>query len=202
MYRYNFYMTLLQRIQHFVFIVIFLANAWLLMQLVHECGHVLAAYASGGSVERVVLSPMIISRTDLATNPHPLFVAWSGALFGAVVPVILAALLRKTSIAYLLWGLAGFCLIANSIYLGAGALEGYGDAGDILRHGGEPWQLIVFALLTAPAGLYAWHRVSTAFGFGEGKGTYNKKHAVASIFLHIIILCAELMPYMLSALRA
>lgn len=42
------------------------------MQIVHESGHVLAAWLSGATVERVVLLP--ISRTDTNGVEHPLFV--------------------------------------------------------------------------------------------------------------------------------
>src|SRR5688572_6941096 len=37
---------------------------WLLMQVVHEAGHVLAARISGAEVERIVLHPLSVSRTD------------------------------------------------------------------------------------------------------------------------------------------
>jgi hypothetical protein len=60
-----------------------LIASWLGMQLVHELGHVMAAYATGGSVERVVLHPLELSRTDLARNPRPLAVASAGPLGGA-----------------------------------------------------------------------------------------------------------------------
>jgi hypothetical protein len=49
--------------------------SWLLMQAVHESGHVLGARLGGGTVAQVVLHPLTISRTDLAANPHPLLVA-------------------------------------------------------------------------------------------------------------------------------
>lgn len=55
-----------------------LLGSWLGMQAVHELGHVAGAWLTGGRVERVVLHPLTISRTDLATNPHPLPVVWAG----------------------------------------------------------------------------------------------------------------------------
>jgi hypothetical protein len=54
------------------------ANCWLLMQAVHELGHVLAAWATGGTVRKVVLLPWAFSQTQLAANPEPLVVAWGG----------------------------------------------------------------------------------------------------------------------------
>ena len=52
-----------------------LVASWFLMQAVHELGHVLAAWLTGGAVQRVVLSPLEISRTDVMPNPRPLVVA-------------------------------------------------------------------------------------------------------------------------------
>ena len=36
------------------------AAAWYLMMIVHESGHVLAAWASGGRVARVILHPFAL----------------------------------------------------------------------------------------------------------------------------------------------
>src|SRR5436305_1539520 len=98
-----------------VLVVSTLANCWLGMQIVHECGHVLGAWATGGLVKKVVLRPWTLSRTDLASNPDPLVVAWAGPVFGAVVPlaVWLTVALARWPGAYWLRFFAGFCLIAN-----------------------------------------------------------------------------------------
>lgn len=145
-----------------------LLASWLAMQAVHELGHVLAAWLTGGRVARVVLDPLSISRTDLAENPCPLVVAWSGPLFGAVVPLLLwllAARLRLP-VAFVLRFFAGSCLIANGAYLAAGAVVGIGDAGDLLPHGVPPWCLWFFGLLTLPLGLWLWHGQGRHFGLG------------------------------------
>src|SRR5438034_5191434 len=71
-----------------------LALSWLGMMVVHEFGHVLFAWLSGGSVARVVLSPLEFSRTDLQRNPHPLFVASGGALVGDALPLLVSGLWR------------------------------------------------------------------------------------------------------------
>jgi hypothetical protein len=44
--------------------------SWLAMMAIHEFGHVLHALVSGARVERVVLHPLAISRTDVSPNPH------------------------------------------------------------------------------------------------------------------------------------
>jgi hypothetical protein len=71
-----------------------LALSWLLMQVVHEFGHVLHAWASGGIVVRVVLHPLEISRTDVSPNPRPQFVAWGGAAWGSLIPLLMLVVVR------------------------------------------------------------------------------------------------------------
>ena len=63
-----------------------LGTSWLGMMLVHEAGHVLHAWVSGGTVTKVVLGPLVISRTDVNPNPHPLFEIWGGPVWGCLVP--------------------------------------------------------------------------------------------------------------------
>lgn len=149
-----------------------LLGSWLAMQAVHELGHVIGAWLSGGRVVRVVLHPLTISRTDLAENPYPLAVAWAGPWFGAVAPLLLwglAAVVRLPG-TFVLRFFAGFCLIANGAYLGAGAVAGIGDAGDLLRHGAPPWCLWLFGGLAIPAGLWLWHGQGRHFGLGVEPG--------------------------------
>src|SRR5438128_7660767 len=91
-----------------------LVASWLAMQAVHELGHIFGAWLTGGRVERVVLNPLTISRTDLAENPHPLAVAWAGPAVGATLPLLiwlLAAIARLPG-QRLLKFFAGFCLIS------------------------------------------------------------------------------------------
>ena len=78
----------MKRQHQVVLIVATLAFSWLAMQAVHELGHVAAAVVSGGRVATVVLHPATISYTQLASNPHPLFVAWMGPIVGVVLPLV------------------------------------------------------------------------------------------------------------------
>ena len=148
--------------------------SWLAMQAVHELGHVLAATVTGGSVVRVVLSPIAISRTDVSPNPSPLAVAWGGPLVGVAIPVLITAAFRfrrrparssdsprQTGASERATDLAdffaGFCLIANGVYIGVGSFDRVGDAGDLLRHGAPFWVLIAFGIVTIAGGLFCWH---------------------------------------------
>lgn len=144
-------------------------GSWLGMQAVHELGHVAAAWATGGRVERVVLHPLTISRTDLGHNPQPLIVAWSGPVVGAVLPLFawVVATWCRLRAAFVWRFFAGFCLVANGLYVGLGSFSQVGDCGDILKNGSEPWHLWVFGLVTVPAGIWLWHAQGRHFGLGK-----------------------------------
>lgn len=146
------------------------------MQAVHELGHVCGATVTGGRVERVVLHPLTISRTDLADNPAPLFVVWAGPTIGVVLPLLvwLAAAAAKMPGAFVLRFFAGFCLLANGLYISVGSFDRIGDCGEMLRHGSELWHLWLFGLATAPVGLWLWHRQGPHFGLGAAKGQVSR----------------------------
>jgi hypothetical protein len=176
-----------------ILIVCTLAACWLGMQIVHEFGHVLGAGVTGGEVRRVVLRPWTISRTDLGHNPEPLLVSWAGPAFGAAAPVAawLMGLLVRAPGVYLLRFFAGFCLIANGAYLGGGALDRVGDAGDLQRHGAALWPLLLFAALTVPAGLWLWHGQGRHFGFGGSRGRVNRQVVWASAVLLAVVVVLQ-----------
>jgi len=173
-------------------IVSTLLGSWLGMQAVHEVGHVLAARLTGGRVERVVLHPFTISRTDLSENPEPLVVAWAGPLFGVAAPLLAWGVAAASRIpgAFVVRFFAGFCLIANGLYIGFGSLDRIGDSGDLLRHGSPIWQLWLFGALTAPIGLWLWHRQGPYFGLGIAKGQVHRGVAYVTlvVFLALLIL--------------
>jgi hypothetical protein len=137
------------------------------MMAVHEAGHVVGAWATGGTVQHVELRPWRISRTDVIPNPSPLVVAWSGPMVGVILPLVgwsVAQVLppprkgeRDRSVLILLRFFAGFCLIANGAYLAFGSIDSVGDAGDLLRNGAAAWQLWLFGAVCVPAGLWVWH---------------------------------------------
>lgn len=153
------------------------------MQAIHESGHVLGAWLSGGRVAQVVLHPLTISRTDLAENPRPLVVVWAGPFVGVLIPLLLwlvAAAVRMPG-AFVLRFFAGFCLLANGLYIGVGSFEGIGDCGEMLRHGSPRWHLWVFGAITAPVGLVLWHGQGPHFGLGRARGQVKRGVAYGSL---------------------
>jgi len=109
----------MQRTLQLLLIVSFIAFSWLAFMVVHELGHAVSAWLSGGSVSLVVLHPFQISWTTFSRNPRPQLVAWGGPFWGAFLPVLFlgtARLIRSPRI-YLFRFFAGFCLIANGLYM-------------------------------------------------------------------------------------
>ncbi|MCE9592011.1 MAG: hypothetical protein K8S99_16000 [Planctomycetes bacterium] len=167
-----------------------LLASWLGMQAVHESGHCLGAWATGARVEWVVLNPLKFSRTEVADNTRPLVVAWAGPVVGAAAPLLIWAVAAAVRLpgAFVLRFFAGFCLLVNGLYIAFGSFDRVGDCGEMLRHGSAVWQLWLFGLLTAPAGLWLWHRQGSHFGFGAAKGEVNRRVAYACL-----IVCAGLL---------
>ena len=157
------------------------AVSWLGMMLVHEFGHMLGAWLTGGHVQQVVWHPLAISRTDVKPNPWPLLVVWAGPLVGVVLPVVVDRVLvfTRISVAYLFTFFAGFCLIANGAYIGCGVFDPIGDAGDMIRLGTPRWAMAFFGLCCVVGGFWLWHRISPKLGFGrrEDQQTIPARHA-------------------------
>lgn len=123
--------------------------------------------------------PAVISRTDVQPNPHPLVEVWAGPLVGSTAPLIFALLssVLRLRIAYLIWTVAGFCLLANGAYIGIGSIDPIGDARELLSHGMPRWPMAVFGVVAVTAGMWIWHRVSPRFGFGASPLPINSGHA-------------------------
>src|SRR5262249_47090841 len=143
---------------------------------------------------QVVLHPLTISRTDLATNPSPLVVVWAGPVFGALVPLVLWSVPAglRLAWAFLLRFFAGFCLIANGVYIGVGSFAGIGDCGEMLQHGSALWQLWLFGAVTAPAGFWLWHGQGVHFGLGPGQGCVSVGATYSSLVVFLGLLTLAL----------
>ena len=171
-----------------------LLGSWLGMQAVHELGHVCGAWLTGGRVQQVVLHPLTISRTDLTENPTPLAVVWAGPLSGILLPLLfwLATAAAKMPGSFVPRFFAGFCLIANGLYIGIGSFGRIGDCGEMLRHGSEVWHLWLFCLVTVPAGVWLWHGQGAEFGLGKSPKVVNPAIAYTMLGIVLTVVVGEL----------
>lgn len=184
-----------KRVNQVILVFSVLGFSWLAMQAVHELGHVIGAWMTGGHVTRVTLHPAVFSKTDVLPNPNPTLVAWMGPIVGSLLPVLVLLALwpaRRTWL-FMLRFFAGFCLIANGLYLAIGSFDNIGDAGDLLLHGSPAWQLIAFGVVTVPAGLCLWHGQGESFGLGQAKGQVAREHVLIALSLFMAILLGELL---------
>lgn len=129
------------------------------MMAVHEAGHCLGAVGTGGRIEKIELPLLGFSRTDVSGGRHPLVVAWAGPFVGAALPLVVLALPRSWSrrTKHVARFFAGFCLLANGVYLGAGSFSGAGDCHELLSLGCPAWTLVAFGFVSAAGGLFVLH---------------------------------------------
>jgi hypothetical protein len=184
----------MKRLPQVLLILFTLAFSWLAMQVVHELGHMIGAKLSGGRVARVVLHPLTISQTQISENPHPLFVEWMGPWVGVTLPMLAAVTVWwwGSRFSYLVRFFAGFCLIANGAYIGAGSFRSIGDAGDMLHHGMPIWALWLFGIVTVPFGLLMWNGLGKHFGLGDAKGKVDLISVYIAIILFVATIAIEL----------
>jgi hypothetical protein len=166
---------------------------WLGMMLVHELGHVVGAWMTGGVVEQVVWHPLVISRTDVSPNPSPLIVVWAGPIVGSLLPVIVWACLFRWRSAFLIKFFAGYCLIANGAYIGYGSFEKIGDCREMLIHETPIWALWLFGLTACSLGFYFWDGLGPKFGWGKNADEVSWKLAVSvTAFAVLLVTCGFL----------
>ncbi|MDR3635769.1 MAG: hypothetical protein P4L84_18350 [Isosphaeraceae bacterium] len=169
-----------------------LLGSWLGMQAAHELGHVLGALVTGGAIARVVLYPLALSRTDLASNPWPLVVVCTGPLGGVLLPLGLWGLAAagRVSWAFVPRFYAGFCLVANGAYIGCGTFAPVGDAQELLHHGAPTWLLGAFGAVAVPAGLWLWNGQGGHFGLGPARTEVRPgiAYACAGVCVALLVL--------------
>jgi hypothetical protein len=185
----------MERFYQLTLIVSILCLSWLGMIIVHEFGHVVMAWAGGERVSKVILHPLVISRTDTSHEKHPLLVTWGGAVLGSLVPVSVWVLVKafRLRFVYLFQFFAGFCLIANGCYLGVGSFLAVGDAGDLVRYGCPRWLMLLFGLVCVPIGLFLWNGLGPHFGLGEAGGKVDHIAALVTLALVLMVVIVEVL---------
>jgi hypothetical protein len=165
-----------------------------MMQVAHELGHVISTLVSGGQVEKVVLHPLTFSRTDVSSNPHPIVQVWGGPVVGVILPMATLAIAYwiRTNFLLLFRFFAGFCCIANGVYIGFGPNSIWLDTQVMFSLGCERWQLMLFGLPMLVLGLYFLNGTGKIFGLGVPGGKVNIKFVWASTILFVSVTVLEL----------
>lgn len=181
------------RFHQLVFAISLVGLSWYAMMAVHEFGHVVGALITGGSVERVVLQPLTISRTDVAPNPYPAAVVWLGPIVGCLLPLAAFAIVprRVASVRNVARFFAGFCLIANGAYISLGSVNRAGDCGEMLRTGTPLWAMLVFGAVTTASGLYLWHGLGSLGKFIREPSRITPRMAYILLGALVVLLVAE-----------
>lgn len=172
-----------------------LAYSWLAMMVVHEFGHCLHLWASNGTVRRVILHPLVISRTDWGDNPRPLFVVWGGVVWGCLLPLLCWAVASacRWRFWYLARFFAGFCLIANGAYLLIGSFDRVGDTGEMLALGSPHWTLLACGAAAWAVGLLLWHGLGPQFGLKQKQPKVDHAAALAVTAALVLLVAVELL---------
>src|SRR5829696_4046865 len=136
--------------------VLLLAVSWCVMTFTHEPGHIVCGWAGGGTLRHADLLPWHLPHSHFDPDPHPLITAWGGPILGALVPLVVALLVRRDWT----WFIAHFCLLANGAYLAAAWVSGerYLDTARLLEHGAHPATIAAFCVLTIGVGYFGFRR--------------------------------------------
>jgi hypothetical protein len=135
--------------------------SWLGMMAVHELGHVMHAWVTGGRIVSVSVPLAGFSQTIVHPNPREHLVVWGGPIWGVTIPLIGCGLFRvvRGRVPDVWRFFTGLCLVANGAYVGLGGfIGGSGDAHDLLRLGTPRAVTIAFGFVCTALGLWCWHR--------------------------------------------
>jgi len=139
-----------------LYFAVVLITAWCVMLLAHEAGHLLGGYLSGATLREFELRPWKLPYSLHNPNPHPLITLWAGPVLGVVGPLLVLAI-WSTAVTRLI---AGFCLLANGVYLAVGGLTGdrFLDTAQLLEAGASPLAIGLYCLITCGGGYLVFRR--------------------------------------------
>ena len=139
-----------------VYFVILLIASWCTMTFLHESGHLICGWASGGTLQSADLLPWHLPYSNFEPDPRPLITLWGGPVLGVFIPLVIALALRKDW----MWFIAYFCILANGSYLAMAWVSGdkYLDTPKLIEHGAHPATIAIYCLLTIGFGYTGFRR--------------------------------------------
>ncbi|MGN6368064.1 MAG: M50 family metallopeptidase [Phycisphaerae bacterium] len=158
---------------------------WLSMMWIHESGHVLGCILSGGKIAHLTLDPRTFSRTDPASDPHPLLTVWSGHLLGSLAPLIATLAFPRIALLRLL---AAFCLLANGLYICYATFAPRADAAGMRKRGSPLFTLWLFGLAAIAASLPLFHSLGPRLSFTKSPSPYTKPQMITATLLTLTMI--------------
>jgi hypothetical protein len=131
-------------------LTLLLLASWTVFALTHECGHLLGGWACGGTLIDAELRPWRLPHSFFSPDPRPLVTLWCGPLVGVVVPLVMAAIIRRPPV----WFVAWFCVLANGAYIATGWFTGDRelDTTKLLAAGAPVWSIALYVVATVVPG--------------------------------------------------
>lgn len=127
-----------------------LVASWCVMATTHEAGHVVGGWLCGGTLQEARLYPWELPYSTFEPDPHPLVTLWCGPVLGVLVPLAVAAVVRRPWA----WFVSHFCTLANGCYLAVAWLTGdrFLDTPKLLEQGASPVVIAGYCVLTIGVG--------------------------------------------------
>jgi hypothetical protein len=122
----------------------------------HELGHILSGWLSGGEFRYIDVYPFHFSTTILQPNPYPGLVTWSGLLLGWALPLLTIPFwhVEWSGIGPALQSWSAYCWLAFGAYLALAAGESLSDTGQLMTAGWSVSILFVVGAVVASGGYY------------------------------------------------
>ncbi|MDG2389928.1 MAG: hypothetical protein P8M30_11465 [Planctomycetaceae bacterium] len=109
------------------------------------------------------------------------------------MPVFFWVCLYRWRSAFLIKFFAGYCLIANGAYIGAGSFEKIEDCREMLIHETPIWVLWLFGISACSLAFYFWNGLGPKFGCGKKPELVSWKLAISGTgFSAMFITCSFL----------
>ncbi|QEL19435.1 hypothetical protein [Limnoglobus roseus] len=133
-----------------------LIASWGVMTFTHEAGHIVGGWACGGTLQEARILPWELPYSIFDPDPQPLVTLWCGPILGAMVPIVMAAVVRRQWA----WLIAHFCPLANGSYLAIAWLTGDRllDTPKLLASGTHPATIAAYCSLTIGFGYIGFRR--------------------------------------------
>jgi hypothetical protein len=116
----------------------------------HELGHALGYWVSGGTVKAIVMEAPLPAGHVKGISPNSFLPVWGGVGFGtliAMAPLFTARWLAgRTCVRFAMMMTAAFCLGHNGMYLFVGGLIPFADASFMIALGTPRWLLFLFGI--------------------------------------------------------